>query len=119
MGRKTWEGLKNPPLPRRRNIVLSRTLADVPGGEILRSPEGLDRLTGIDRAYVIGGEQIYRLLLPHTSEILLTVLDEEAEGDAVFPEFEAEFGEPEVLDRLEGVCEWRRYVRITPTDLNP
>ena len=35
--------------------------------------------------YVIGGEQIYRLFEPHASEIILSEIPTEIEGDAYFP----------------------------------
>jgi len=113
MGRRTWESLPAGGLKHRRNIVLSRSLlpGDVEGAEVVWSPEELaDRMKG-DDAFVIGGAEIYKALLPWTNEVLLTVLEEETDGDVFMPEFEGEFGEPEILDRMEGVCEWRRYVR--------
>ncbi len=110
MGRKTWESLGRP-LPNRRNLVLSRTLQDAPGAEILRSPESLAALSLEGPAYIIGGAEIYQLLLPLTHEILLTVLPDPAEGDTFFPAFESEFHPPEILDRLPGKAEWRRYLR--------
>jgi dihydrofolate reductase len=110
MGRKTWESLKRP-LPNRRNLVLSRTRESAPGAKILHSLDELDALGLKGTVYVIGGAEIYRLLLPRTSEILLTVLDEPAEGDTSFPPFESEFEAPETIKELPGTAEWRRYLR--------
>ncbi|RYD35325.1 MAG: dihydrofolate reductase [Verrucomicrobiaceae bacterium] len=111
MGRKTWESLRGRPLPNRRNVVLSRTLDAAPGAEILRHPDGIGSLGLEGTVYVIGGAEIYRLLMPRTSEILLTIVESAAEGDTLFPPFEEEFALAEVLDRMPGVAEWRRYVR--------
>lgn len=116
MGRKTWDSLGRP-LPKRRNLVLSRSLAPTPGAEVLKDPDELDTLGIEGTVFVIGGAEIYRLLLPRTSEILLTVLDKPAEGDTEFPPFEEEFELAEILHRMPGVAEWRRYVRRSP--LNP
>lgn len=110
MGRKTWESLPGS-LPNRRNLVLSRKLNTAPGAEILRNPEQIDKLGLQGTVYVIGGGEIYRLLMPRTSEILLTIVESAAEGDTLFPPFEEEFELAEVLDRMPGVAEWRRYVR--------
>src|SRR5436190_16221397 len=88
MGRKTWDSLGRP-LPNRRNIVLSRTMAAVEGAEVVRSPEELDALGLSGDVYVIGGAEIYRLLMPRCAAVYLTVLTAEAEGDAFFPPFEA------------------------------
>lgn len=119
MGRRTALSLPGGrPLGFRRNVVMSRGL---PGGErngfeVVGSVEELgvalvaERFTG-QRVYVIGGAEIYRLLMPWTEKVLLTVLDREVEGDTFMPEFEGEFGEPELICRIEGVGEWRRYAR--------
>ncbi len=113
MGRKTWESLGRP-LPNRRNLILSRTLPDQLGAEVLRHPEALDSLGLEGPVYIIGGAEIYQLLLPRTDEILLTILTDPAEGDTTFPAFEADFVLAEVLDQIPGKAEWRRYVRRTP-----
>ncbi len=110
MGRKTWESLGRP-LPNRRNLILSRTLPDQPGAEVLRNPDDLDALELEGPVYIIGGAEIYQLLLPRTNEILLTVLDAPATGDTSFPPFEQDFPKVEILDRLPGIAEWRRYTR--------
>lgn len=111
MGRKTWESLGRP-LPNRRNLILSRTLPDQPGAEVLRSPADLDQLNLEGPVYIIGGAEIYQLLLDRTDEILLTVLTDPAEGDTTFPEFESQFQLAEILDQLPGKAEWHRYVRV-------
>lgn len=111
MGRKTADSLPmGMALRSRRNIILSRSLSDIQGFEVARGPEGI-WLSEDEKPFVIGGAEIYRLLMPWTTEVLLTVLDAEHEGDTRMPEFESEFGAPEILSRLPGVCEWRRYVR--------
>lgn len=111
MGRKTWESLGRP-LPNRRNIVLSRQLHEAPGAEIVRSVEELDSLGLSGDVFIIGGAEIYRLLLPRTSAFYLTVLDRTAEGDAHLPEFEADFPRCTVLEQMPG-AEWRLYERAT------
>ena len=110
MGRKTWESLGRP-LPNRRHLVLSRTLANTAGVEVLPDLAALDALGLSGPVYVIGGAEIYRLLLPRISQILLTVLDQPADGDTAFPPFEADFVLADVLHRMPGLAEWRRYLR--------
>lgn len=85
MGRKTFESLGRP-LRDRTNVIMSRTWQEAPEGCILvRSPEeALDRFKD-EELMVIGGEEIYRLMLPHASRVLLTEIDREYEGDAYFP----------------------------------
>ncbi|MGX7951068.1 dihydrofolate reductase [Tsuneonella sp. HG249] len=81
MGRKTFEGLPGL-LPGRRHIVLTRS-ADwqAAGAEVAHDAnEALD-LAGNDSVTVIGGAEVYRLLLPHTTRIELTEVHAEVPGD--------------------------------------
>jgi len=93
MGRKTYESIGKP-LPGRENIVLSRTMPETPGVTIIRSLDELkeleNKLDGRD-LFVIGGEEIYRLLLPRVQELYVTKVPQTIEGDTHFPEFESQF----------------------------
>lgn len=86
MGRKTYEETRRP-LPRRRNIVISRDPAfSAPGCEVVTTLEkaiSLARETDPEPR-VIGGAEIYRLALPLTTRIYLTEVDRDVEGDTVF-----------------------------------
>ena len=84
MGRLTYESIGRP-LPRRRNIVLSRRVLTADGIIFIDSVEKIaDELQG-ESIMVIGGEQIYRHFLPMADELFLTVVDIDEEGDAFFP----------------------------------
>lgn len=85
MGRKTYESLGKP-LPGRENIVVTRG-APIPGVTTIHSPEAVPE----GEVFVIGGAEIYSLLLPQCSDLYLTVVQREIEGDAFFPEFESMF----------------------------
>ena len=86
MGRKTFESLKGP-LKNRTNVILSRTLSEAPeGGVLVRSEEEALAKYGDQDIMVIGGEEIYRLMLPYADRVLLTEIDQAFEGDAYFPE---------------------------------
>ena len=101
MGRKTWESLGRP-LPKRRNIVLSRSLEPIDGIEVIRSIEALDDLALKSDVFVIGGGEIYRQLLPDCSELYLTtVLREVPRGDTFFPHHEDLFELVETLAETE------------------
>ena len=83
MGRKTCQSLPFP-LPKRRNLVLSRN-ADFErdGFEVL--PD-LDQLpANLDELMVIGGGGIYELLLPQATHMILTRIHKTLEGDTYFP----------------------------------
>jgi dihydrofolate reductase len=90
MGRKTYASIGKP-LPGRENIVLSRTMTETPGVTLIRSLDELKEPTDGRDLFVIGGEEIYRLLLPKIQELYVTKVPRVIEGDTHFPEFEAEF----------------------------
>jgi len=90
MGRKTYESIGKP-LPGRENIVLSRTIPETQGITVIRSLDELKEPTDGRDLFVIGGEEIYRLLLPKVQELYITKVPRVIEGDTHFPEFEAKF----------------------------
>ncbi len=90
MGRKTYESIGAKPLPQRMNVVLSRT-ANFPEVTVVRSLEELDTSALDCEIFVIGGAEIYRQLLPLCTDLYLTVVKREVEGDTLFPEFEDRF----------------------------
>jgi len=113
MGRKTYESIGKP-LPGRENIILSRTMPETPGVIVVRSHEELRELVhaldGRD-LFVIGGAEIYRLLLPYCTELFVTKVPRVVEGDTFFPEFESEFDAGEkVLETPDFTT--RRYRRM-------
>lgn len=79
MGRRTWESLPAGvrPLPRRRNVVLSRRPDfEADGAEVVGSLEAALSLIGTaPETWVIGGEQIYLLALPHASRCEITEIE--------------------------------------------
>lgn len=109
MGRKTFESMGRP-LPRRENIVISRSAATLPGCTVLPSIEALRDYQTDREIWIFGGAEIYRQALPEVAELFLTVVYGQFEGDAFFPAFEELFQEPEVI-RREAEFEIRRYVR--------
>jgi dihydrofolate reductase len=90
MGRKTYDSIGKP-LPGRENIVLSRTMPETPGVTVIRSLDELKEPTDGRDLFVIGGEEIYRLLLPRVQELFVTKVPRTIEGDTRFPEFESQF----------------------------
>ncbi|MFV0336239.1 MAG: dihydrofolate reductase [Tropicimonas sp.] len=90
MGRRTWESLPVRPLGRRLNCVVS----SAPGiaEHVFATPEAacdFARTAGHHRLYGIGGEAIYRALLPLADRLLITEVDLSIEGaDTYFPDFD-------------------------------
>jgi dihydrofolate reductase len=94
MGRKTWESIGRP-LPGRTNIVISRRPGySAEGAHVVASledalslAEHVARESEAAEVLVIGGEEIYRLALPHANRLYVTEVDAEIEGDAHFPDW--------------------------------
>jgi dihydrofolate reductase len=91
MGRKTFATF-NAPLPGRRHIVLSRNQSYQPkGAEAAESLEqAIVMCQGSEKAFVIGGAQIFALAIPLATTIMLTTIHREFPGDVVFPVFSEE-----------------------------
>jgi dihydrofolate reductase len=88
MGRLTWESLptKVRPLPGRRNVIVTRQ-ADYMADRAEAVMTIDDALTD-DETWVIGGEQIYALALPHATRCEVTEVEidlRRQDGDAVAP----------------------------------
>lgn len=86
MGRKAHEAIGRP-LPGRRNIVMTRNPEySAAGCEVVHSAEQALAAAGeTEEIAIIGGEDIYRLFLPMTDLIHLTLIHTELEGDTWFP----------------------------------
>jgi dihydrofolate reductase len=108
MGRKTYDSLGKP-LPGRENWVLSRG-AQIDGVTMLRSFDAIQEPSDGRKLYIIGGAELYTALLPTCSELLLTHVDNEVEGDTFFPDFEKDFDAGEVVQSGEGY-QIRRHLR--------
>ena len=95
MGRRTLQGLPGGrALPGRRNIVLTRgrALAGRDDVEVARSVEEALGLGGDDLAWVLGGGDVYRALLPRCSEALVTRNRCTLPADTFFPDLDADPG---------------------------
>ncbi len=79
------------PLPGRENLVLSRSVAEVPGARVCRSPEAAAELAKErDRAFVIGGASVYRQMLPYCRAAYVTKIRAKPESDVFFPDLDAD-----------------------------
>lgn len=96
MGRKTFESIGRP-LPNRTTIVLSRSQFQYPGVQVLRDLSQIDPSSDPREFYICGGAQIYEQALPLCSDLFLTRVKREVEGDILFPPFEQQFALHEQL----------------------
>ncbi len=94
MGRKTWESLPDAvrPLPGRANIIITRQEGYEALGAAVCASLG-EALTvakqsaGSDEIFIIGGGEIYTEALSQTDRLYLTLVDDDSEGDVLFPEY--------------------------------
>ncbi len=90
MGRKTYDAIIaqfGRPLPRRRNLVVSRDPTYRPAAAQV-FPDIATALAVVppgEDVYVAGGEQIFTQTLPLADAVLLTHIEQEFDGDTFFP----------------------------------
>ena len=85
MGRKTWESLGRP-LPNRTNVVITRQAIEIPGCRVVHSLEEAMALFAADEEiFIIGGESIYRMMLPYCDTVYVTKIDHAFQADTFFP----------------------------------
>jgi dihydrofolate reductase len=119
MGSKTLESFKNSkPLPNRTNIVFSKQ--DLNRDDIVQFKsieEFLKSEYFNDDTFVIGGGQIYKLLLPYVNYIYVTKMEKSYDADTFFPnldelnEFKVE-RESEMLEFNDIKFKFMEYKRI-------
>ena len=93
MGRRTLESFPGGrPLKNRRNVVLSRDSSfSTEGVEVVRSVEdALAAVAGEQEAWVLGGGQVYELLLPHCDRAVVTRNHCVRPCDTRFPDLDAD-----------------------------
>ena len=95
MGRKTYESIGRP-LPNRTNVVISRTLKDIPGAYVFSNlhsaitfVEDKNIEDGVDNEIVIiGGGYLFRETIETFNKLVLTRVDCEIDGDIFYPDID-------------------------------
>ncbi|MDY6409602.1 MAG: dihydrofolate reductase, partial [Prevotella sp.] len=89
MGRRTFESLPKGALPNRRNIVISRSVASLPGCECYGSlEEAFANCRKDEDVYIIGGGSIYEQAIAFADRLCLTEIDDTpADADTFFPDY--------------------------------
>ena len=97
MGRVTWESIpeKFRPLPGRSNVVVSRqSNYSATGATVVDSLQAALALFAPDQVvWLIGGAQLYAQGLPLASQVVVTEIDADFEGDAHAPLLSSEWHE--------------------------
>lgn len=90
MGRKTYESMPFYPkgLPGRNNVIISRTLKEVPGCTVVDSLDTYMRYLKLSNSketvWVIGGGEIYKEAIKYSTGIYLTVVETEVKDADTF-----------------------------------
>lgn len=105
MGRKTFESIVSrlgKPLPNRTNIVLSRKgKMGIHSSILIKEDwfavESIDKALELvpkgQKAFIIGGAEIYKQTIGKTAGIYQTLIHQNFEGDAFYPGVPADFNE--------------------------
>ena len=104
MGRRTLESFPGGrPLKNRRNVVLTRDASFSPEGvDVAHSvEEALAAVADEDEAWVIGGGQVYELLLPHCDRAVVTRNHCVRPCDTRFPDLDS-LPDWEIVETREG-----------------
>ena len=104
MGRKTFESLQSKPLPKRKNVVVTRNPGFVaPGCAVAHSiADAIEMTLPEPRLFIIGGGDVYRQALPFATAVLLTDIFDESPNESLFDTFTGNVYFP-ALDPLD----WR------------
>jgi len=108
MGRKTFDSLGGV-LPDRKHIILSRN----PDLHLYMDDENIMFINDVSQLepyinskeefFVIGGQTIYTLLLPSTTKMYITRINDDFDGDAFFPEINE--NEWEIVNEEQGLSD--------------
>ena len=119
MGRKTFESLGSKPLPKRKNIVITRADRSFEGAFTAHSlEEAIAMAEGDEEIFIIGGAQIYAEALKVAHRMYITRVERSYEGDTSFPDID--FSEWELVaeekhdrgEEYEYPFEFRTYDRV-------
>ena len=89
MGRKTFESLPKV-LPNRHHIILTSNKNYKVDSDSVTIVNNIDEIVdkykdSVEEAFIIGGGEIYRTLMPYTKKLYLTRVYKDFEGDTIFP----------------------------------
>jgi len=100
MGRKTFDSIGRP-LPKRRNIVISRDESlKIDGCDVVSSADAAFQLCSNEaEVMIIGGASFYEQTLPQADRLYLTLVHSKIDGDAWFPEID--FNQWKEIERID------------------
>lgn len=112
MGRRTYETLSELLVNRRNVVITSRPIEGVETYSTIA--DALRALETAGDVFVIGGGEVFAELLDSASELRLTIVDQEVDGDTFFPPYEHLIGTVFKLEseKLHEGFSFKDYVRI-------
>lgn len=119
MGRKTYESLPFRPLPKRRNLVITRDKSlQLPGCVMAHSIEdAIGKMDNDRENFIIGGAEIFRDFMPLAHKLYITWVHKDFEADTFYPEInpdewtETEREDIEAMDTLGFNYSYVTYIR--------
>lgn len=91
MGRKTWDSLLIKPLPKRKNVVLTRDVSFNPeGAKVVTSLEEVLDLAKTREVFIMGGGDVYEQFITYADKMILTQVHAMNNRATVhFPDFDS------------------------------
>jgi dihydrofolate reductase len=88
MGRRTWQSFPKP-LPNRENVVVSSSALTLPDGvyQTKTLADAIAMPDASDPVFIIGGSRLYEEGFAIASDLYLTKIDANVDGDTFFPPF--------------------------------
>lgn len=85
MGRNTWDSLPDKvlPLPNRKNVILtsSNDIQETDSVKVIRSVDEIHELAKTEEVFVIGGHNLFNMMVPYASRIYLTFIMKKIHGN--------------------------------------
>lgn len=110
MGRKTFESMPNGALPKRKNIILTKNKKfTAENCIILNSIDELEEnIQSDEMCFVIGGSEIYKLLLPFVHKLYMTRIFADYDADTFFPKID--FSQWKQIEKIENKADEKNPV---------
>jgi len=116
MGRNTYDSILSSlgkPLPKRRNVVASRSLSFLEGAEVIHDVDLFIKTFPKDeKLFIIGGKQIFDQTINHADYLYITHIDQEYEGDTYFSDYQKE-DFTKISESVDGVLRFTVYKKVT------
>jgi dihydrofolate reductase len=100
MGRRTYESIGKP-LPNRTTLVLTHSSREIPGVQTIHHWSEIHPENETQEVFICGGAQVYLAALPLCSDLYLTLVKRDVDGDVLFPPFEDLFELASVIQEKE------------------